>query len=154
MSSSFPAQPLPIGPVLDRLLTALSTAYRDKNVIAQCDVGDSTFEGDERDLMELLGNLLENAFKYCEHRVRVSAKVDAEALSLWVDDDGPGIAPEKRGLVLQRGMRADSAVAGHGIGLAIVKDIAHSYGGKLTIQSSKLGGAAITVNVPPVPGQR
>lgn len=148
MRSSFPAQPLPIGPVCDKLLTALAAAYRDKHVIAQCDVGDSTFEGDERDLMELLGNLLENAFKYCEHRVRVSAKLDEEALSLWVDDDGPGIAPDKRGLVLQRGMRADSAVAGHGIGLAVVVDVLSSYGGELEIGDSTLGGSRILIRLP------
>lgn len=148
MGSVFPAKPVPIAPVLEKLLSALSTAYRDKRVLTESDVGESQFEGDERDLMEVLGNLLENAFKYCERRVRVDAHEDDDALWLDIGDDGPGIAEDKRGLVLERGMRADSAVAGHGIGLAVVVDVLSSYGGELEIGDSPLGGSAMRVRLP------
>lgn len=148
VGSSFPAHPVAIAPVLDKLISALATAYRDKHVLAEREVGASVFEGDERDLMELLGNLLENAFKYCGQRVRVTAREDSDALHLQIDDDGPGIPTEKRGLVLERGMRADSAVAGHGIGLAVVVDLVSSYGGELEIGDSTLGGSALCVKLP------
>lgn len=148
VGSVFPAQPILIAPLLEKLLDALATAYRDKHVHTECDVGACVFEGDERDLMELLGNLLENAFKYCRTRVRVSACEDGGALNLQIDDDGPGIPEDKRGIVLERGMRADSAVAGHGIGLAVVVDLLSSYGGELEIGDSSLGGSVLTVRLP------
>ena len=65
-------------------------------------------------------------------------------------DDGPGIREDAAAALLQRGMRLDESTPGHGIGLAVVKDIARSYGGQLTIQDSDLGGAEITVSIPPV----
>jgi two-component system sensor histidine kinase PhoQ len=71
---------------------------------------------------------------------------------LTVDDDGPGIPEEAAEALLERGTRLDEATPGHGIGLAIVKEIARSYGGKLNITRSDLGGAKITVSIPPVPG--
>jgi two-component system sensor histidine kinase PhoQ len=69
---------------------------------------------------------------------------------LCVSDDGPGIPEDAAAALLQRGMRLDEATPGHGIGLAVVKDIARSYGGQLSIQESKLGGAEITVSIPPL----
>ncbi len=69
---------------------------------------------------------------------------------LTVSDDGPGIPAEAAEALLQRGMRLDESTPGHGIGLAVVKDIAHSYGGRLAIQTSDLGGAEFMVTIPPV----
>ena len=69
---------------------------------------------------------------------------------LTVSDDGPGIPEDAANALLQRGMRLDESTPGHGIGLAVVKDIAHSYGGRVSIKRSELGGAEIMVSIPPV----
>lgn len=111
------------------------------------------FIGDRGDLTELLGNLLENACKWCRTRVRFSASTDdtaqpRERLCLVVEDDGTGISAEDRARVLQRGVRADEKVPGHGLGLAMVHDTVDLYGGKLAIDASPLGGARFTVRLP------
>jgi len=79
-----------------------------------------------------------------------AAGVVASGMVLTVSDDGPGIPKEAADALLQRGMRLDESTPGHGIGLAVVKDIARSYGGQLTISESELGGAEIMVSIPPV----
>ena len=114
------------------------------------------FRGDTGDFLELAGNLLDNACKWCEKNVRISivpsvstASV-ASGMVLTVSDDGPGIPQDAADALLQRGMRLDENTPGHGIGLAVVKDIAQSYGGQLAIKQSKIGGAEITVSIPPV----
>ncbi len=87
------------------------------------------FHGEPGDLQELLGNLLENAFKWANRRVLLTAQplpapnARRAGLLLAVDDDGPGIAPDDIGKVLQRGVRGDERVQGHGIGLSIVQDL-------------------------------
>jgi len=110
--------------------------------------------GDAGDFLELAGNLIDNACKWCRSRVSVTAGVTdsankkASGLLLTVADDGPGIPADAVDALQQRGTRLDESTPGHGIGLAIVKDIAHSYGGELTIGRSDLGGAEITVSIP------
>ena len=141
-----------LAPVVQRLLSALDKVYRDKAIHWSCGIQpDAYFPGDEQDLLELLGNLLDNAFKYGRAQVSVSTSAEADALVLHLDDDGPGIAPKDRGAVLQRGTRLDRLQPGQGIGLAVSADIIASYGGKLNIESSPLGGARFTVNVPLLP---
>ena len=73
---------------------------------------------------------------------------------LTVSDDGPGIPKDAADALLQRGMRLDESTPGHGIGLAVVKDIARSYGGQLSINTSDLGGAEIMVSIPPIANTR
>jgi len=108
--------------------------------------------------LELAGNLLDNACKWCKRKVRIAVvpstgqSAVASGMVLSVGDDGPGIPQEAADALLQRGMRLDESTPGHGIGLAVVKDIARSYGGQLSIQRSDLGGAEITVSIPPVSG--
>jgi two-component system sensor histidine kinase PhoQ len=107
--------------------------------------------GDSGDFLELAGNLVDNACKWCAARVRVSVAVadkSSGGMRMTVADDGPGIPAEAAEALLQRGTRLDESTPGHGIGLAIVKDIAQSYGGELTIAQSDLGGAEITVTIP------
>ncbi len=106
------------------------------------------FRGDERDLLELLGNVIDNAFKYGRSRVRVSSSregLGARGVRLEIEDDGDGIPREKQDFVLQRGARADTLVQGQGIGLAVVTDILKSYGGEIQVQESELGGAKIII---------
>lgn len=138
-----------LAPAVQRLLGALEKVYRDKAIQCHCNLQPNAyFPGDEQDLLELLGNLLDNAFKYGRAQVSVSASAEAGALVLHIDDDGPGIAPEDRDSVLQRGTRLDRLQPGQGIGLAVSADIIASYGGQLRIESSPLNGARFTVSLP------
>ena len=125
--------------------------YAAKNILCEFDIDEGAqFYGEEGDLLELLGNLLENAFKWADHRVLLSVKKIASdnprvwrvGLEVRVEDDGPGIPPEQLERVLQRGVRGDERVQGHGIGLAIVEDIVRAYRGTLQVDRSvELGGA-------------
>ena len=131
--------------------------YRDKHPEFEVRIEKGMqFRGDTGDFLELAGNLLDNACKWCERRVRISvvpsvgARAIASGMVLTVGDDGPGIPQDAADALLQRGMRLDESTPGHGIGLAVVKDIARSYGGRLSIKTSDLGGAEIMVSIPPV----
>lgn len=149
------AAPLPVAPVLERLLRTLAKAYRDKPLEVERAVEPAAlFYGSEGDLMELLGNLLDNACKWSRHRLRVSVQArpagpsGRRGLSLAVEDDGPGIPPELAETVLERGRRADEQVPGHGIGLAVVAEIVAAQRGRLRIDRSELGGACLQVELP------
>ncbi len=107
-----------------------------------------SFAGDERDLMEMLGNLIDNGFKYGNGRVRVVIQQRLAQLQISVEDDGAGVAPQLRQRILERGTRADSLVPGQGIGLSVVRDILSSYGGRLMLADSPLGGACFTLILP------
>ena len=150
-------QSVPVEKEIERLIDGLRKVYHEK--APQFDVSidrGMQFRGDTGDFLELAGNLLDNACKWCEQRVRIivvpsiGGQDIASGMVLSVSDDGPGIPQDAADALLQRGMRLDESTPGHGIGLAVVKDIAHSYGGQLSIQKSKLGGAEITVSIPPV----
>jgi two-component system sensor histidine kinase PhoQ len=150
---------VPVGKEVERLASGLRKVYHDKQPLIETDVAQGMqFRGDTGDFLEVAGNLLDNACKWCESRVKITvtpstgARAIASGMILTVDDDGPGIPEEAAEALLERGTRLDEATPGHGIGLAIVKDIARSYGGKLKITRSDLGGAKITVSIPPVPG--
>jgi signal transduction histidine kinase len=103
---------------------------------------------DREDLLELLGNLLDNACKWADSLVRLSVEKREGDYLLQVDDDGPGIAEEQRDSVLARGTRLDEQVAGHGLGLGIARDIAEACGGRLSLESSELGGLRVKVELP------
>lgn len=99
---------------------------------------------DRADLAEVLGNLLENAVRHAASRVRISAAADGS--SITIEDDGPGIAPQDRTRVMQRGMRLDERPGGTGLGLAIVQDVLDAYGWRLRLgSSSDLGGLQAVV---------
>ncbi|MCU7933493.1 MAG: histidine kinase [Candidatus Thiodiazotropha sp. (ex Dulcina madagascariensis)] len=142
-------QGLPVNPLVERLVKSLDKVYIEKGIQWQRSIApESRFRGDEGDLMELLGNLMENACKYGAGRVRVSAQME-DCLHLCVEDDGKGIPDEEAEAVLQRGHRADQHQPGQGIGLAVAADIVSAYGGTLQIRrSDRLGGAAIQVWLP------
>lgn len=103
---------------------------------------------DREDLLELLGNLLDNACKWADAEVRLSLVQEGEGYRLWVDDDGPGIAPERREAVLGRGTRLDEQVVGHGLGLGIVRDMVEAWGGSLSLEDSPLGGLRVAISLP------
>lgn len=132
-----------------RLFSALAKVYREKNVTWEVNISaDTVFWGDEQDLLEMLGNLLDNAFKYGEQRVELRAETTADSLILRIGDDGPGVPAAAHDKILQRGQRLDTRIAGQGIGLAVVADIISSYGGTLTIGTSRWQGAEFTLSLP------
>src|SRR5207253_3354530 len=104
--------------------------------------------GQREDLDEMLGNLLDNACKWARTRVAVRSAASGAAVVITVDDDGPGLDPSKREVVLQRGVRADEAAPGSGLGLAIVRDLAELYGGSIALDTSPLGGLRARLQLP------
>ena len=103
---------------------------------------------DREDLLELLGNLLDNACKWADAEVRVSVAELATGFELSVEDDGPGIPQERRDQVFSRGTRLDEQTHGHGLGLGIVRDIVDSWGGKLSLLESEWGGLKVVIELP------
>lgn len=136
-------------PIVERLCGALQRVYQQKQVQFNINVApDIYFHGDEADLMELLGNIIDNACKYGRHSINIDAqKLDTD-LQIVIEDDGAGIADHIKQTVLTRGARADTASPGHGIGLAVAVDILSSYGGAIEISQSGLGGARFLLRVP------
>jgi signal transduction histidine kinase len=103
------------------------------------------------DLDEMLGNLLDNACKRGRSRVAIDATAAPASIVIAVDDDGPGLDPSMRDVVLQRGVRADEAAPGSGLGLAIVRDLAELYGGAIALDRSPEGGLRARLTLPSVP---
>jgi two-component system sensor histidine kinase PhoQ len=149
------ASAVPVAGHAEDLVRSLEKVYAAKNLLCEFDIDeDAVFYGEQGDLLELMGNLLENAFKWAGHRVLLAVKLRPVAgrqragLCMSVEDDGPGIAADQVEKVLQRGVRGDERVQGHGIGLSIVQDIVHAYHGELVVdRSPEFGGARFTVTL-------
>ena len=103
---------------------------------------------DREDLLELLGNLLDNACKLADAEVRLSVSETPQGYRLAVEDDGPGIPEAQRDQVFSRGARLDEQRVGHGLGLGIVRDIVEVWGGVLQLQESELGGLKVLIQLP------
>ena len=144
-------QSLPVEPMLQRLLATLDKVYRNKQMrTSLIQEAELQFLGDERDFLEVFGNILDNAYKYgrSQVQVRVCSNGGANArLCIQVDDDGPGIDPQFASQVTRRGVRADQIQPGQGIGLAVAVDILQSYQGSLRVDRSPLGGARVEVEL-------
>lgn len=144
---------VPVEEEVSRLVDGLRKVYRDKQPDISTGINPGMqFRGDAGDFLELAGNLLDNACKWCEKRVSIEVKpadVKLGGMLMTVEDDGTGIPQDSVEALLNRGTRLDESTPGHGIGLAIVKDIARSYGGSVTISRSELGGAKIVISIPP-----
>jgi len=143
------AKPVPVAMVMERLVRSLDKVYRDKQVTVERELDPAaTFTGDEADLTEILGNLLENAYKYCRRAVHVCVRTDQDnaAVEISIEDDGPGIAADQVDTVLQRGRRMDESVPGQGLGLSMAYEIITLYGGQLEITASPLGGTLLRVS--------
>lgn len=132
--------------LLDSLISALNKVYQRKGVVLTLDISpEIIFVGEQNDFMEVMGNVLDNACKYCLEFVEVSVQQTENTLRIYVDDDGPGIPDNKRDLVFIRGQRADTMRPGQGLGLSLARDILEQYAGDINASTSKLGGARMEV---------
>ena len=150
-SSTF-EQAVPIKPVVDKLFNAMDKVYADKHLTLTHDIQHQalSFNGDITDLMEILGNVLDNACKAAAKQVTLSVLTNLNKLQIHIEDDGPGIPKNKREQLLERGTRLDSYKEGQGIGMAVVADLVCAYQGQLEIKQSDLGGAKLILIFPTV----
>jgi len=142
-------------PIISAILRTLSKIHIDRSIKTEFDpVTDIKFKGEKHDFEELVGNLLDNAFKWAHSQVNVSvtsaqsADFDVDMLLLIVDDDGLGLASEMRKEALQRGRRLDETKPGSGLGLSIVTELVDLYGGEIKLGKSDLGGLRVSVWLP------
>jgi signal transduction histidine kinase len=130
----------------------LERLHRDKNLAIDVDADPkAVFRGEKGDLDELVGNLLENAAKWCKSRVKVKVARSDDGIEVIVDDDGPGLPAEHRAKALERGKRLDESEPGTGLGLSIVTELADIYGGRLLLEDSPIGGLRARLVLPAAP---
>jgi signal transduction histidine kinase len=139
-----------VAEVLDELARTLQRIFRDRGVAIDWDADDDLyFLGERQDLLEIAGNAMENACKWCRGRVKVRAETAGpERFQLIVEDDGQGLPPDRRAEVLQRGARLDETAPGSGLGLSIIDELARAYGGALELGDSTLGGLRLVTDLP------
>jgi two-component system, OmpR family, sensor histidine kinase PhoQ len=142
--------PVAVAPVASDLAATLDKVYPDRGIRCELDIPEALrFRGDEGDLQEILGNLLDNAWKYGRGHVRCGAEAAPGGLiRLRVEDDGQGLDPARASDAMGRGVRLDELHPGQGIGLAVVNELVTAYGGDIAVESSGLGGTAIVVTLP------
>jgi signal transduction histidine kinase len=143
------SQRLPLAEAIPQLVQVLRSIYQQKNLAIRCCVPPhAVFVGDREDCLELCGNLLDNACKWAQQRISITAQ-ESTQLILTIEDDGPGCSPQELAQLARRGVRIDESSSGHGLGLAIAKDIVEQYGGRLDFGRSKqLGGLQVRVALP------
>lgn len=139
-----------IGKVAEDVINALSLLHREKEITTHVRIAQRlTGAIDTQDLSEILGNVIDNAFKHARKDIRISAEtVSDDQIKLIIEDDGPGLAPEAREYVFQSGARLDETLPGSGLGLSIVQELIELYGGRCQFDESDLGGARLTIHLP------
>lgn len=144
-------QSVAIADLVERVRASLARVHGDRAVTLDAGIPSGTVvRGDPDDWMEIMGNLLDNAWKWCRARVRVTARTDRDGgLVMTIEDDGPGIPVDRRTQVLERGVRIDENIPGDGIGLAVVRRmVGETWGGRLDLGRSDLGGLCVRVTLP------
>ena len=151
-STRLPGLRTPVAPAIGGLLRVMQrvNAARELRFTTDSVPVDWAFAGEEQDLQEMLGTLLENAGQWAQHAVHVGVSRIGDRLDIRVEDDGPGIAPAQREKVMARGVRLDESEPGSGLGLAIVSDLAQLYGGDIALEASTMGGLRVCLNLPAV----
>ena len=140
----------PVAPVLDELARTLERIFQDKlKTVDWRAPGDLAFLGERQDLLEIAGNVMENACQWCAGSVRVTARaLSPSRLALTVEDDGPGLPAEARAAMVARGARLDENAPGSGLGLSIVDELVRAYRGAMTLTDSPLGGLKVELTLP------
>jgi signal transduction histidine kinase len=139
----------PVGQAAEGIVAVLARVFADRHIAFDMDIPpDAAFRGHREDLDEILGNLMENAFKWASGRVRISARDATDGLVLSVEDDGPGMSAEQAAEASGRGKRLDEMAPGWGLGLSIVSDLVQVNGGDMCFARSDLGGLMVTIHLP------
>jgi len=147
--AALPGQRVYLQQELEKLQRTMLAIYRDRDLDIELRLSEKAwFPGERDDLLELLGNLLDNACKWASSKVRVTAMMDEDCLHLVIEDDGPGIPPEKINQMLTRGERLDESRSGHGLGMSIVVEIVNQYSGKLALEKSEYQGLKAALMLP------
>jgi len=134
---------------IDGIVRTLERLYSDRGIAFDVRVADDVeVMAAKDDLDEILGNVLDNASKWAHTTSRVTARTDADRVGIVIDDDGPGISEDVRNRLPSRGLRADETTPGTGFGLSIAHDLARAYGGRLSLESSPLGGLRVVIELP------
>jgi signal transduction histidine kinase len=135
---------------LPRLLDMFRHLHPDKTFTHRLDApAGACLRADREDMFELFGNLLDNAAKWAENRIRVEVARHEEGWRIRVADDGPGVPADALAELAHRGARLDESRDGHGLGLAIVREIVELYGGRLSFsRSPDLGGLNVEIRLP------
>lgn len=137
-----------IAPIVDALTRGLSRVHADRSLqVATSITPELSYAADREDMEEMLGNLVENAYKWAHQRIHIAAASSGKVMRITIDDDGPGIAGDPA-RAIERGVRLDETTPGTGLGLSIVRDIASIYGGALELTASSLGGLSATLELP------
>jgi two-component system sensor histidine kinase PhoQ len=141
------SKPIDLTQIIKKILAAMGKVYRDKSVQVESSLPRSIMlRMDESDCLEVIGNLLDNAFKYCRGKVVIVVdRGDNEEIQLTIEDDGQGLRQQQVEKILNRGTRLDETSEGQGIGLAVVADIVNSYKIEMAFGRSVLGGLRITL---------
>ena len=143
----------PVSPVepANRIIRSLEKVYHDRNIQFNNQIDPQALvRVEEADLMEIFGNLLENACKYGASVITLHNDAKDNQTILTIDDDGPGIPQGMHERLLTRGVRADTQVEGQGIGLSISRELIEGYGGELQLADSFSGGASVVITLPAV----
>ncbi len=139
--AALPGQKVVIEEEVEKLIKAMKMIYRDKNLNYEVSIKSTTFfPGERDDLIELMGNLIDNASKWALSSVRIKGMMNEQCLELCIEDDGPGIPEDKMTQLMSRGERLDESTIGHGLGLSIVMEIVLQYKGKFQLIPSDMGG--------------
>lgn len=143
----------PIRKILERIVRVMAKLNPDKTIEFHIDAPDIYFAGEKEDIEEIVGNLLENACKWAKHRIVIFCKQKnsdniLNMFSIIVEDDGLGLAAEKRNDAIKRGKRLDESKPGTGLGLSIVSDLVNEYGGNILLSDSAMGGLCVTITLP------
>jgi signal transduction histidine kinase len=138
-----------VAPSVEGLVRTLQHLHAERGIVFHADIDPShSVRCQREDLEEMLGNLLDNACKWGRGQVRIESRLRGNAVTMDVDDDGPGIEPSTAVAVMKRGVRADERVPGSGLGLAIVSDLAEIYGGSIELTRSAMGGLRARLQLP------
>jgi signal transduction histidine kinase len=145
-----------VRPVVSSLARTMQKIHHDRGIAIDIMAPeDARFRGEQQDLEEMVGNLLDNACKWAQSRVAVEtfadrsgASAERRAIRIVVDDDGPGLTPQQREQVARRGRRLDETKPGSGLGLSIVVELASLYGGGLSLGTAPIGGLRAELLLP------
>jgi two-component system sensor histidine kinase PhoQ len=147
--TGFGLAPVRLAGIVEDIVRTLDKVYREKQVSCELEIDAGvSFQADPGDLNEIVGNLLDNAYKYCRQRVLVQVCGFVDRVEIVAEDDGPGLPTGAGEAVIERGARADESVPGQGIGLAVVAETVEFYQGRVALGASALGGTEVRVSLP------